>query len=147
MFHSINQAITLHFLISNAIRNNCLYQRSVTVQESNLSGLSHVFTGNSLKSQIVSTSLPLVQLNMSPKPMSDPEVDCCVLLTSRMVAEWHSFTRAMLPSYKLLQASYSPHLQQRNSFLSMNFTQRPACVLCILQAMSILAPPRHVITH
>ena len=68
MSHSINKAITLHFLISDAIRNNHLYQRFLTVQEANLSGLSHVFTGNSLEAQVVSVSPPPVQLSSLEPP-------------------------------------------------------------------------------
>lgn len=68
MSHSINQAVTLPFLISDAIRNNHLYLRSLTVQEAN-HGLSHVFTGNSLEAQVVPVSPPPMQLS-SPEPPS-----------------------------------------------------------------------------
>ena len=108
MSHSINKAVTLHFLISDAIRNNHLYQRFLTVQEANLSGLSHVFPGNSLEAQVVSVSPPPVQLSsLEPQPTSDLEADHCLFLTSRMVTEWHSFTLTTLSSYKLQQASHS----------------------------------------
>lgn len=87
MSHSINQAITLHFLISDAIKNNHLYQKSLTVQEANLSGLAHVFTGNSLEAQVLSASPPPMQLSSPEAPTSKPEAFHCLFLTRRMVAE------------------------------------------------------------